>query len=52
VCERSYATAGCYSERHIRFEERELLPMIEQALPEGDLERLAAALARAEAGHE
>ncbi len=38
-------------ERHIRFEERELFPMIEAALPEEELRQLGAALARAEAGH-
>jgi hemerythrin-like domain-containing protein len=38
-------------ERHIRFEERELFPMIEAALADDELERLAAAFARAEAGH-
>ena len=37
-------------EHHIRFEERELFPMIEAALPDDELERLAAAFARAEAG--
>jgi hemerythrin-like domain-containing protein len=37
-------------ERHIRFEERELFPMIERALPDDELARLGAALARAEAG--
>ena len=37
-------------ERHIRFEERELFPMIEAALPDDELERLGAAFARAEAG--
>ena len=39
-------------ERHIRFEERELFPMIEKALPPDELERLAAAIERAEAGGE
>ena len=38
-------------ERHIRFEERELFPMIEAALPDEELRQLGAALARAEAGH-
>jgi hemerythrin-like domain-containing protein len=38
-------------ERHIRFEERELFPMIEAALPDDELERLGAAFARADAGH-
>ena len=37
-------------ERHIRFEERELFPMIEAALPGDELERLGAAFARADAG--
>jgi hypothetical protein len=37
-------------EAHIRFEERELFPMIEAALPDDELERLGAAFARAEAG--
>ena len=37
-------------ERHIRFEERELFPMIEAALPDDELERLGAAFACAEAG--
>lgn len=35
-------------ERHIRFEERVLFPMIEEALPPDELERLAAAIERAE----
>ena len=35
-------------ERHIRFEERLLFPMIEEALPPDELERLAAAIERAE----
>jgi iron-sulfur cluster repair protein YtfE (RIC family) len=39
-------------ESHIRFEERVLFPMIEEALPVDELERLGAALARAEAKHE
>jgi hemerythrin-like domain-containing protein len=37
--------------RHIRFEERELFPMIEAALPDDELRQLGAAFARAEAGH-
>jgi hemerythrin-like domain-containing protein len=37
-------------ERHIRFEERELFPMIEAALPDDELTQLGAAFARAEAG--
>jgi hemerythrin-like domain-containing protein len=37
-------------ERHIRFEECELFPMIETALPDDELSQLGAALARAEAG--
>jgi hemerythrin-like domain-containing protein len=37
--------------RHIRFEERELFPMIEAALPDDELTRLGSAFARAEAGH-
>ena len=36
-------------ESHIRFEERVLFPMIEEALPVDELERLGAAFARAEA---
>lgn len=36
-------------ESHIRHEERVLLPMIEAALPADELERLGAAVARAEA---
>ena len=39
-------------ESHIRFEERLLFPMIEEALPVDELERLGAAFARAEAEHE
>lgn len=39
-------------ESHIRFEERVLFPMIEEALPVDELERLGAAFARAEAEHE
>ena len=39
-------------ESHIRFEERVLFPMIEEALPLDELERLGAAFARAEADHE
>ena len=39
-------------ESHIRFEERVLFPMIEEALPVDELERLGAALARAEADGE
>ena len=39
-------------ESHIRFEERVLFPMIEEALPVEELERLGAALARAEADGE
>jgi hemerythrin-like domain-containing protein len=35
-------------ERHIRFEERLLFPMIEEALPPDELERLRAAIERAE----
>jgi hemerythrin-like domain-containing protein len=37
-------------EAHIRHEERVLFPMIEEALTEAELERLAAAVERAEAG--
>lgn len=33
---------------HVRLEERELFPLIEQALPAAELERVAAALAEAE----
>jgi hypothetical protein len=39
-------------ESHIRFEERVLFPMIEEALPVDELERLGAAFARAESGGE
>jgi len=39
-------------EGHIRFEERVLFPLIEAALPVGELERLGAAFARAEPDHE
>jgi hemerythrin-like domain-containing protein len=39
-------------ESHIRFEERVLFPLIEEALPVDDLERLGAAFALAEADHE
>jgi hemerythrin-like domain-containing protein len=39
-------------ESHIRFEERVLFPMIEEALPVDELERLGAAFARAEADGE
>ena len=35
-------------ERHIRFEERVLFPMIEEALPQEELDRLGAAIERAE----
>ncbi len=39
-------------ESHIRFEERVLFPMVEEALPVDELERLGAAFARAEADDE
>jgi hemerythrin-like domain-containing protein len=39
-------------EGHIRFEERELFPMVEAALPDDELERLGTAFAQAEASHE
>ena len=39
-------------ELHIRFEERVLFPMIEEAMPPDELERLAAAIERAETGDE
>ena len=39
-------------ESHIRHEERVLFPMIEQALPTEELERLGAAFARADAEHQ
>jgi iron-sulfur cluster repair protein YtfE (RIC family) len=39
-------------ESHIRFEERVLFPMIEEALPADELEHLAAAFARVEASDE
>ena len=39
-------------ESHIRFEERVLFPIIEEALPVDELERLGAAFARAEADGE
>jgi hemerythrin-like domain-containing protein len=38
-------------ERHIRFEERELFPMIEAALPDDELAELGEAFAGAEAPH-
>lgn len=44
-------TAAERLERHIRFEERELFPRIEAALPDHELGQLGAAFARAEAGH-
>jgi hypothetical protein len=37
-------------ESHIRFEERALFPMIEQALPDDELRQLGAAFAGTEAG--
>ena len=37
-------------EHHVRFEERELFPQIEEALDEGTLAELGAAIAAAEAG--
>jgi hemerythrin-like domain-containing protein len=39
-------------ERHIRFEERVLFPMIEEALAPDELQRLAAAIERAETNDE
>jgi hypothetical protein len=39
-------------EGHIRHEERVLFPMIEEALPAEELDRLAAAVARADAAGE
>jgi hemerythrin-like domain-containing protein len=39
-------------ESHIRFEERVLFPMMEEALPDDELERLGAVFARAEADGE
>ncbi|HET8820636.1 MAG TPA: hemerythrin domain-containing protein [Thermoleophilaceae bacterium] len=39
-------------ESHIRFEERVLFPMIEEALPADELERLGAAFARVQADGE
>ena len=39
-------------ESHIRFEEPVLFPLIEEALPVDELERLGAAFALAEAEHE
>jgi iron-sulfur cluster repair protein YtfE (RIC family) len=39
-------------ESHIRHEERVLFPMIEQALPTKELERLGVALTRADAEHQ
>jgi hypothetical protein len=38
-------------ERHIRFEERELFPMVEAALPDNERAQLGTAFARADAGH-
>ena len=40
------------SPSHIRFEERVLFPMIEEALPVDELERLGRAFVRAESGGE
>ncbi|MEJ7715167.1 MAG: hypothetical protein WKF40_05435 [Thermoleophilaceae bacterium] len=40
---------GTLLSNHVRLEERELFPLIEQTLPEAKLEALAATLARAEA---
>lgn len=39
-------------ERHIRFEERVLFPIIEEVLPADELERLAVAIQRAEAAEQ
>jgi hemerythrin-like domain-containing protein len=39
---------GVQLAEHVRLEERELFPLIEQALPPAELERLAAALAEAD----
>lgn len=41
---------GARLEAHIRHEERVLFPLIEDALPPAELERMAAELERAEAG--
>lgn len=41
---------GVRLEAHVRFEERELFPMIEQALDPESLDRLALAIEQAEAG--
>jgi hemerythrin-like domain-containing protein len=38
-------------EQHIRYEERVLFPLVEEALPSAELAELAAALARAEQPH-
>jgi len=45
------AELGQLLDDHVRFEERELFPMIEEALDPGDLNRLAAAIERAEEHH-
>lgn len=42
------AELGAELERHVRLEERELFPLIEEALPEDELKRVAAVLAEAE----
>lgn len=50
----SVATIHRLGERlhaHVRFEERELFPLIEKDLETADLERLAAAVREAETGH-
>jgi hemerythrin-like domain-containing protein len=43
---------GLRLERHIRHEERVLFPLVEEALPPGELARLGASIERAEAGLE
>lgn len=45
------AELGQLLDDHVRFEERELFPMIEEALDPDDLNRLAAAIERAEEHH-
>jgi hemerythrin-like domain-containing protein len=45
------AELGQLLDDHVRFEERELFPMIEKALGPDDLDRLASAIERAEEHH-
>lgn len=44
------AELGGALERHVRFEERELFPLIENTVPGSELERIGAALAAEESG--